>query len=310
MTDIAGPPPAVPPPEGPPQWSAVRATANFELADAWALVLESQGISHQLVPSPAGVILWVPDESRSRAERSLAAYDRDRRAEAAEVYRPAPDQGRSAAGLAMVAVLAAFFWVSGGRDDGDPGRWFAHGTAVAEKILRGEPFRVITALTLHADVAHLFGNAVATLIFVTAAGRWLGTGLALLATLASGALGNLVVAISHGSHHSSVGASTATFGALGLLGGLQIMRWMRHSRGWGGRRQIMAVIAACMGVFAMLGVGEKSDVRAHLFGLGAGVLLGMALGRWVTLPLRPRWSHPAGVLAAALLAGAWALARS
>ena len=289
----------------------MRATGNPELADAWALVLESQGIPNHLHPGPggAGLVLWVTEPERARAERLLIVHDRERRAEAATVYRPPPDQGRSAAGLAMVAVLAAFYWVAGGRDDGDPGRWFREGTAVAERILGREPFRAVTALTLHADLAHLFGNAVATLIFVTAAGRWLGSGLALLATLGAGTLGNLLVAISHGHHHSSVGASTATFGALGLLGGLQIIRWTRPGHGWSGRRQAMAVIAACLGVFAMLGVGERSDVRAHIFGLGFGVLLGMPLGRWLKLPLRPRWSHLCGVLAAALLAGAWALAR-
>lgn len=295
-------------PDPMPTWSPLRVTGNQELADGWALVLESQAIPNHLERHDGVFALWVPDDERARAERSLSAWDRERRAEAAEVFPAVPDQGWSAAGLAMVVVLAAFFWVAGGREDGDPGRWFREGTAVAELILHGQAFRAITALTLHADVAHLFGNAVATLIFVSAAGRWLGSGLALLATLGAGALGNLVVALSHGSNHNSVGASTATFGALGLLGGLQIVRWVRQGQAFGGRRRVMAVIAACMGVFAMLGVSETSDVRAHLFGLGAGVLLGMVLGRFLRLPMPVRLSHLCGLLAAGLLAGAWALA--
>jgi rhomboid protease GluP len=307
MSDQPDPQPQSP--DALPAWSPLRATGNQELADGWALVLESQAIPNHLERHDSAIALWVPDQDRARAERSLAAYDRERRAEAAAVFPAVPDQGWSAAGLAMVVVLGAFFWVTGGRDDGDPGRWFREGTASAELIRHGQAFRTITALTLHADAAHLFGNAVATLIFVSAAGRWLGSGLALLATLGAGALGNLLVALSYGSQpHHSVGASTATFGALGLLGGLQIVRWIRQGRAHGGRRRVMAVIAACMGVFAMLGVGEKSDVRAHLFGLAAGVLLGMGLGRFLALPMPMRRSHLCGLLAAVALAGAWALA--
>jgi membrane associated rhomboid family serine protease len=291
-----------------PTWSPLRVTGNQELGEGWALVLESQAIPNHLERYEGAYALWVPDHDRIRAEKSLAAYDRERRAEAAAVLPAVPDQGWSAAGLAMVVVLGAFFWVTGGREDGDAGRWFREGTAVAELILHGQAFRAITALTLHADAAHLFGNAVATLIFVGAAGRWLGSGLALLATLSAGALGNLVVALSYGSGHHSVGASTATFGALGLLGGLQIVRWIRQGWAQGGRRGVMAVIAACMGVFAMLGVGEKSDVRAHLFGLAAGVLVGALLGRFLRLPMATRRSHLCGLLAAGALAGAWALA--
>ena len=288
----------------------MRATANQELADSWALVLESQAIPNHLEHHPGQLVLWVPsvDAIRAAAERSLAVHDRERREAAAAVFPAVPDQGWSAAGLAMAVVMAAFFWVTGGRDDGDPGRWFQEGTAVAEKILGGQAFRAVTALTLHADPAHIFGNAVAALIFVSAAGRWLGSGLALLATLAAGSLGNLLVALSYGRDHNSVGASTATFGALGLLGGLQIVRWATQGRAHGGRRRVMAVIAACLGVFAMLGVGERSDVRAHVFGLCCGLVLGMGLGRFVTLPMRKLPSHLAGLLAALVLAGSWLLA--
>jgi len=40
-------------------------------------------------------------------------------------------------------------------------------------------------------------------------------------------------------------------------------------------------IAACLGLFAMLGVGERTDVVAHLAGLAVGLLLGVATGRWL-----------------------------
>ena len=180
---------------------------------------------------------------------------------------------------------------------------------MAELIRHGQAFRTITALTLHADAAHLFGNAVATLIFVSAAGRWLGSGLALLATLGAGTLGNLLVALSYGQP------------AAPLRG-----RFHRHLRGpgpagraadraldppgAGARRAAPGDGGDCRlhGGVRHAGGRRKSDVRAHLFGLAAGVLLGMGLGRFLALPMPMRRSHLCGLLAAVALAGAWALA--
>jgi membrane associated rhomboid family serine protease len=110
-----------------------------------------------------------------------------------------------------------------------------------------------------------------------------------------------------------VGASTATFGAFGALGGLQLVRWLRGRPGLPGfvrRRQALAVLAACLGVFAMLGVGERSDVLAHLFGLLVGLLLGVVTGRLVRAPLPFVAQTALGAGAAAALALAWILARA
>jgi hypothetical protein len=71
---------------------------------------------------------------------------------------------------------------------------------------------------------------------------------------------------------------------------------------------VLSIVAACLGVFAMLGVGERSDVLAHLFGLGIGLALGVAVGRGVRLPLPAGVRHGAGAIAAALLVGCWWLA--
>jgi hypothetical protein len=54
--------------------------------------------------------------------------------------------------------------------------------------------------------------------------------------------GNLLVALAYGSHHNSVGASTATFGALGLLGGLQVVRWLRGGSPLGRRRRVLSIV--------------------------------------------------------------------
>jgi membrane associated rhomboid family serine protease len=288
----------------------LRSTSNAELMDAWALVLSSQGIDHLVERrvDDTGLTLWTSEADRDRAVRVLALADRDRHELARAELAPAPDQGPSAAGLAFVAIIVAFYLVTGPRDGADRGHWFQAGSAIAERIMGGEVWRATTALTLHADPAHVAGNAVAALIFVTAVGRWLGSGVALLLTLLTGLAGNLLVALTYGSHHNSVGASTATFGALGLLGGLQVVRWLRGGPGLGRRRRVLSIVAACLGVFAMLGVGERSDVLAHLFGLGVGLALGVAVGRGVQLPLPAAVRYGSGALAGAVVVGCWWLA--
>jgi rhomboid protease GluP len=308
-------PEAPPPPLAPP----LRSTMNPELMANWSLVLEALAIEGQVVQTANDgrlLHLVVAPADHARALAALAAFDRDRRAELEARTPPIPDGGRSAAGLGFVIAIAAFHWVTGPRDGADPGGWFRRGSAIAELITQGQLYRAVTALSLHADWGHVAGNAAAGLIFLSALGRWMGGGAALLATVVAGTLGNLIVAFSYGSGHNSVGASTATFAALGVLGGLQIMRWSgRNDQGapasqpvGAHRRRILQVVGACLGVFAMLGVGERSDVLAHLGGLAVGLGIGVGLGRFVRMPLRPLVDLVAGLAAAGLLAGAWLLA--
>jgi membrane associated rhomboid family serine protease len=81
-----------------------------------------------------------------------------------------------------------------------------------------------------------------------------------------------------------VGASTSAFGALGILGGLQLVRRYRFTARLDRRRRALAVVAACLALFAMLGVGERADVVAHFAGLGAGLGLGVLTARFLRRP--------------------------
>ena len=62
--------------------------------------------------------------------------------------------------------------------------------ADADRILRGEWFRVVTALSLHADLSHALGNAIVGGLLLSALGRRIGTAAAAWITLLSGAAGN------------------------------------------------------------------------------------------------------------------------
>src|SRR5437016_9452621 len=108
-------------------------------------------------------------------------------------------------------LLIGFFAVTGPRTRHSA--WFARGSAATDRIVAGEWWRTVTALTLHADASHLLGNAAASVVLVGAVSRELGPGLGLWLVLLAGAGGNALTAVAHSAHHASVGASTAIFGA-------------------------------------------------------------------------------------------------
>lgn len=128
-----------------------------------------------------------------------------------------------------------------------------------------------------------------------------------MATLLAGIAGNLLTAYIYKTSHNVVGASTSTFGALGVLGGLQFVRRFRL-RTVGRMRRALLGIAAALGLLAMLGMGERSDVVAHATGLGFGVLFGALLGLGLKKPIRTLGQALALLGAVAIVAGAWLLA--
>jgi rhomboid protease GluP len=292
----------------------VRVTASRERAEAWSFVLQAVGIPHRVVNVEegveGGVALVVDDPFAAPATAALNAHDRES-AEDRSREPAVPDQGPTTLGAAIATALIAFFFVTGPRAAAGVagGPWFGPGSAVAEQIVHGAWWRAVTALTLHADLAHVLGNAVALVIFVSALGRWLGRGVALALVLVAGAGGNLVTAYLYGSHHDSVGASTAAFGALGILGGLQLVRRYRFTAHFDRRRRALTAVAACLGLFAMLGVGERTDVVAHLAGLIAGLLVGVITGRWLRRPPRAVGQWLLAAASALAVVGCWLLAR-
>jgi membrane associated rhomboid family serine protease len=285
----------------------LRRAATGQQGEEWALVLASSGIPHRLVYAPPGSALFVESVDFARATALLSTYD--------EESRPVPQteltpHGSTWLGWAVVLALVGFFVVCGPAEAGSP--FIRAGSAKAERILGAEPWRIVTALTLHGDWMHLLSNSVGALIVVRAAGWWAGPGLALAALVVAGGLGNLATALVHRSHHDSVGASTLVFAAVGLLAVLAAGARRRGERlgpahPSGPRRGAWLFGAAALGLLAMLGAGPQVDLLAHVFGLLSGALLGAPLA----LRRRPA-STPAQLLGlvvgVAVVLGAWALA--
>lgn len=286
--------------------TALRTAERRTRSDEWALVLEASGLQPVVARAPSGWILFVPSEEAERARIALEAWERENpRAERLQPDAEGLDSFAIRHALIVSAVLLGSFFVTGTRRSGSV--WFERGAADAVRVLSGEPWRVVTALTLHADLGHVVGNAVAGALFLAGVFRVFGFGVGAALVLATGALGNALNAGLRGSEHIVVGASTAVFGALGLLAGRGLARG--RARGLRGRAAFLPA-AAALALLAMIGTeGERVDFWAHGFGLLVGITLGAGMIVLGTTRLAaPSCQRSAGALTLAVLAGAWVLA--
>ncbi|WP_222184186.1 rhomboid family intramembrane serine protease [Geminicoccus harenae] len=271
-----------------------------------ALVLLAVGIDCRLVEGDGGVALCVAAHQAEQARQELDAYERENPPEEPAPAHPArPALHGLGAALAYCMVLLFFFGAD--RRLSWSVDWSAVGAAQAGLIQGGAWWRTVTALTLHADDSHLFANLIAGLGFGMLLAQVLGSGLAWLAILLAGALGNGLNALLHPAAHTAIGSSTAIFGALGILAGYT---QRRRSAPWRSRIRRWAPLAASSMLLAYLGFGgAQTDVGAHVAGFAVGAGLGLALGRWGQhLPQGRLAQLVYALLAVALLALAWLLA--
>ncbi len=281
--------------------TAVRVTSERNRADEWATVLAAESIPYRLRARLDGWALIVAAHDVAAARGALDAYDRENSAETAGAKgdSPAPIRGAAMVGVVVALLLIGFFAIAGTR--AQRSAWFERGAADAERIVSGEWWRTVTALTLHADAPHVIGNAAASVVLVGAVCHQLGPGVGLWLILLAGIGGTALTAIVHATHHESVGASTAMFGAIGLLAGLRVVSRGQHRAA----RKWWTIAAASLALLALLGTSPGADLLAHLFGLLLGSVLGLAAAPALRWPLRPpvQWALAAAVLA--IVIGAW-----
>ena len=266
-------------------------------------MLASADLSPTVRRQREGFVLSVPADQAEMAAAVLAAYESENAPRSQRERRVPPANLR--ASFSISAALAAFFLLTGSRNPAV--RWFDRGSADAELILAGELWRAVTALTLHADHAHLLSNAIACALFLSVVCGALGAGVGSALVLLAGAGGNLANALLHGSHHVSVGASTAVFAAVGVLGSVGVVQ--RRRRGTVGRRAWLP-IAAAFSLLAMLGMSEHTDLWAHFFGFVAGCVVGPPVAIAFRKPAPPAVQWALGGAALTVVVYCWSLALS
>lgn len=286
-------------------WVTVLRTTSRREADEARLVLEASSIPSDLEDEVGAFAVLAPATRRADAMTQLALYAEESRAWPPR-ERPetrVASHGAAAAAVYAATICAAWLLQSTAAFGVD---WLSRGLADAGRIRAGEWWRTVTALTLHADPVHLASNTVFGALFIAGVAQAIGGGAALLAVLLAGAVGNGFNAWVQPVTHTSIGASTATFGAVGILAAVLFRR--REALRGRLRRWTPPFIALIL--LGYLGFsGERTDVMAHVLGTLAGASLGLTLGAVEVERLRsPRVQTGAAALAAALLAAAWAIA--
>ncbi len=256
----------------------------------WMAALSAAGIPYLPARRGAAWVLRIPGDHWQGAEREIQICDEINAGWPPAAERPSSARSHDTWSAAWVALFLAWFYVWLGPYDAGSAATAAGG-ADAARIAGGELWRAITALTLHAGLVHLAGNAAALLVIGHAVCRILGGGLGWLLILASGAVGNVATAFLSRPQHVSVGASTACFGALGILSVYQTMRRLRASGDW---RSIWSRtwLPACAGLalLGMTGTGEGSDLLAHGLGFAVGAVLAVPFGLHGARGL-PEWAQ-------------------
>lgn len=286
-----------------PGWLELRRVGRRHAGEL-SLLLQSLNLPHRLREAPGHVALDVPAPHYERAEFELERYERENQGwpPRQERFRPVPT---SLLGPLLYALVLGGLHALAHASSLGP-RLVQRGRVDGERVLDGEYWRSLTALTLHADLPHLVGNLFLGAALGHLCAQVVGGGAAWLGILAAGALGNLVNVWLHAGVHRSLGASTAVFGALGLLASLQWRAWGARRGGWFLR---LAPFLAAGALLGFLGTGgERTDVGAHVTGLLAGIALGLAFrGRAQGAP-GARVQRAAAILTLVLLGCAWTLA--
>ena len=266
-----------------------------------ALVLAAVQIPHQIVDDSMSCALVVPAQFSAQAMQQLNDYDEENPPvvpvkKVSITYQNAVPGLIAYAlvicGVAIIADTASFAqdWYQAGRVDGT-------------MIRAGEWWRTITALTLHSGLQHLTGNLLFGIVFGLFAGRLLGPGVAWLSIVVAGATGNALNTLLLESTHRAIGASTAVFAALGILAGYVWRGKLMRQDHWPYR------VGPIVGGFALLmytGTGsENTDIGAHLMGFLAGLAGGILLSPARHLLVNRRLQVGSGILAIALVRGAW-----
>ena len=278
-----------------------------------SLVLDAAGIAHQVIQEGLDIAILVPAEESARAAAELRMYDAENpprpapRKTNAEQHDPLPGLIGYVLIVCLVAGVAGFAWF--GKD------WRLAGHLHGAAIRDGEVWRLITALTLHADIKHLLANLVFGVFFGLFAGRLLGSGYAWLTILLAAIAGNTVNTFLLDPTHRSIGASTAVFAALGVVAGY-VWRGKLMSQDQDRWTARYGPIIGGLALLMYTGTGSvdpetginNTDIGAHFFGFLAGLASGILLIRFGPLPDSRRGQVAAGMASIAIVVVAWFLA--
>lgn len=253
----------------------IQETTDTDLPWTWSYVLSALEIPHRVISENNIFYLLVPTNLKTQALQELEEYLSETldftpeslltndNEEGATLQPPT---------LLLIGSLVLIYAITGPWNQNSV--WFQKGAGDAQAILEhSQWFRLVTALTLHANGLHLLNNCILGGLLLDFFLLLVGTGVGLFALLLASVAGNGINVFLHGDGHLFVGFSTAIFAVIGMLAILSYKnRDSRH------RSRIYLPLMGAFALLAMLGSGgEHTDLGAHFFGLLCGLLTGKIL---------------------------------
>ncbi len=248
---------------------SVIATGNQDEIANYALVLSAKEIDYFITDS--GSSLMVPTDQALLAREQITQYQQEN-----SNWHPVHEQPYYSTypwplfTFFVISCMALFFWFTGGWFAEN--MWFSLGAVNSEAILdNNQWWRLFTALTLHADLVHLFGNCATGACLILLLSRLLGYGFCWFLVLIAGGAGNLLNILLRQEQHLSVGFSTSIFAIIGIFTGLRLQLSAGISI-----KNILLPLGAGISLLAFLGgEGIRTDIGAHFFGFICGLFTGM-----------------------------------
>lgn len=233
-----------------------------------SLLLLSQGIEHRLFRSEEGPFqIFILPEHQEKALQQLELFHKENPPR--EENPPIPlTFSLQPLWILLVPAIATILDFSGNS---------LHdiGISNASKVMQGQWWRSVTALTLHADARHILSNLLTGYIVMNMITYRIPLlRLAPFVAIAS-ALANFGVSLTVHNYNpafSSLGYSTLVFAAIGCLAVIEFRLMPANTKGML-RRFAPLCGAASLAVF--LGLGENADILGHVYGFIAGLFCGL-----------------------------------
>jgi len=246
------------------------AEGTFRQIRDYSLVLLSQGISHRLARSEEGPFqIFILPEHEERAATQLELY---RRENPPKEDNPPQPLSFSLQPLWVILAPMTFTLI----DFANMANLHNPGVSDASKVLRGEWWRSVTALTLHGDARHLASNIVCGYIVMNMITYRIPL-LRLAPFIAvSSAVANICVSFTVKTRFSSLGFSTFVFACIGCLAVMEFRLMPKETHGLLRR---FAPLCGATSLAVFLGLGENADILGHAYGFIAGLVCGLIPSR-------------------------------
>ena len=281
---------------------------SLRKANDHALVILSMGLAYWMFPDEGKYRLFVDAAEEDAVRDQLARFDRENRFW--PPLRPVYEKGRRVPLLSFLPYIVILIVTYIAQHHGSEPNIFSERGVLGSTAVIGhyEWWRVVTALTLHSDLAHLIGNLGIGCFFSFFVVQYFQAGPAWLAILIAGALGNAVNAwFYYPAEYHALGASTASFAAVGISVGNALKRGLSRYRESGPGSVLLPLFVAAVMLGWWGSSGDRTDVTGHLFGLLTGIVVGGLLSLVGAERLK-RLANTCAILTLVLILTAWTFA--